>query len=209
MKPKIKICGITSLADAQMAVELGADLLGFNFYAPSPRYIEPAKAAEIIDMLCGQVVNVGLFVNAGTERIAQVLRECPLDVVQLHGDESNDDCQVVKQLGPQVFKAIRVRQKEDVVQGEKYDVSAILLDAFHKDLYGGSGATFNWDWLNEGLSQKIYLAGGITPDNITQAMAAGTYGIDLCSGVEKEPGIKDEKKMRALFRLIKSNEAMP
>ncbi len=202
MKPKIKICGITNLADAQLAVELGADLLGFNFYPPSPRYIEPAEAAVIIDMLCGQVVNVGLFVNAGTERIAEVVRECPLDVAQLHGDESDDDCQAVGRLGVDVFKAIRVRQKCDIEQVGNYDVKAMLLDAFHEDLYGGSGERFNWDWLKEGVGKKIYLAGGITPDNVGDAVAVGTYGIDLCSGVEKEPGVKDDDKMRALFERI-------
>jgi len=135
MAVKIKICGITNLADGRLAVGLGADLLGYNFYRPSPRYVEPGLAGEMVRQLGGKVLSVGVFVNAGVEGVRQVLAECPLDMVQLHGDESNDQCRAVADLGVEVIKAIRIRQKEDIEQVGKYDVETVLLDAFNEKLY--------------------------------------------------------------------------
>lgn len=202
MKAKIKICGITNLADGQLALELGADLLGFNFYPPSPRYIDPKKAADIIAKLPRDTISVGLFVNAGTDAIAKVLQQCPVKIAQLHGDESNDDCKAAQQLGVEVIKALRIGKKEDINLIDKFDPQMILLDAFRQELYGGTGHTFDWNWIKSAGGKNIFLAGGINPDNITDALAVGTYGIDLCSGVEKEPGIKDVGKMKLLFKKI-------
>jgi phosphoribosylanthranilate isomerase len=199
---KIKICGITNQPDAQLAVELGADLLGFNFYQPSPRYIVPAAAAKIIDSLPHGPEIVGLFVNAEPEFIWDVLNYCPLTMVQLHGDESNTDCRAIAQLGLKVIKAIRIRKPGDVRQAENFDTELILLDAFRKDLYGGTGESFDWDWITSVPDKRIFLAGGIDPDNIKAALNVGTYGIDLCSGVEKQPGIKDHARLRLLFERI-------
>ena len=199
---KIKICGITNAADGQLACALGADLLGFNFFAPSPRYIEPSAAAEIIRELSTRSERVGLFVNAKLETISEVLQQCPLTMVQLHGDEDNAFCREVAKLGLPIIKALRMSCPEDIRKIEEFETEYILLDAFREDLYGGTGDSFDWSWIRQTGSKKIFLAGGINPDTIQEAMAVGTYGIDLCSGVEKEPGIKDEGKMRELFDKI-------
>lgn len=199
MRAKIKICGLTSVDDAQLALRLGADFLGFNFYRPSPRYIEPAAAAEIIGSLPAETCAVGIFVNAETDAIKAVLEQCPLQMVQLHGDETNDHCRAVAALGVDVIKAIRVRGPDDLSLAQDYDVSAVLLDAFREELYGGTGHTFDWSWLQQGTDKKVFLAGGINPDNINEALAVGTYAVDLCSGVESQPGIKDPAKMKTIF----------
>ena len=199
---KVKICGITNVADGRLALQLGADWLGFNFYQPSPRYIEPAAACDIMKQLAADDVAVGLFVNAGTEYIAKVLAQCPLKVVQLHGDEDRHACQEAAELGVKVWKALRIREPGDIEQAKAYDVDAILLDAFHAELYGGTGDSFDWGWIGETVKTKALLAGGINPDNVREALAVGTYGIDLCSGVEKAPGVKDAEKMKRLFEEI-------
>jgi phosphoribosylanthranilate isomerase len=233
---KIKICGITNLSDARLALTLGADLLGFNFYRPSPRYIEPARAAEIIGQLPADAITVGVFVNAGVEGVQAVLAEiaaagkaashkslsaiprlpsgaegtagskappCTLHMAQLHGDESNAGCQAVRGLGLGVIKALRVRAPADLARLGSYDVDAVLLDAFHEELYGGTGHRFDWGWLRQAPAAKVFLAGGITPDNMAEALAAGTYGVDVCSGVESRPGVKDPDKLHALFDRIR------
>ncbi len=202
MKPLIKICGITNLEDAKLSVALGADLLGFNFYKPSPRYIEPKMANEIIKGISGDVKSVGVFVNAGLAGIEDVLKKCPLYAAQLHGDETNDECQGVLSLGVDVIKALRINTSADIDNIYRYDVKSVLLDAFREDVYGGSGHVFDWSWLQGKKDRKIYLAGGVNPDNILAALQVNTYGIDLCSGVESIPGRKDHEKMMALFDYI-------
>lgn len=199
---KIKICGITNAADGRLACALGADLLGFNFYAPSPRYIEAGKATEIMRELPTGAEWVGLFVNAKLETIEEVMKQCPLTMVQLHGDEDKTFCREVSQLGLPIIKALRMSGPEDIRKIEEFETEYILLDAFREDLYGGTGERFDWSWIRETGAKKIFLAGGINPATIQEALVAGTYGIDLCSGVEKEPGVKDENKMRALFSKI-------
>jgi len=201
-KPSIiKICGITNLDDARLSLETGADWLGFNFYPPSPRYVEPEKAAQIIKALPPETVSVGVFVNAGSKNISATLAVCPLAIAQLHGDETNQDCLDVADLNVRVIKAFRIKKPQDIRRIADYDVETVLLDAFRPDLYGGTGDTFNWDWIRQIHSKKIILAGGITPDNIRRALQVGTYGIDLCSGVEKSPGLKDVQKMKKLFKI--------
>ncbi|KPK76707.1 MAG: hypothetical protein AMJ79_05715 [Phycisphaerae bacterium SM23_30] len=202
MSVKVKICGITNLSDAQLALHLGADYLGFNFYPLSPRYINPKAAGEIMAALPAQAIYVGVFVDAGLEGISEILRQCPLKIVQLHGAESNEECQAVAELKVEVIKALRMRRPQDICQAQQYNVTAILLDVFHEKLYGGTGRRFDWSWIRQVGSQKIFLAGGITPENITAALTVGTYGVDLCSGVEKEPGIKDSDKLNKLFKEI-------
>ena len=202
MSVKVKICGITTLPDAQLALDLGADLLGFNFYPPSPRYIPPPAAAKIISALPPETVVAGVFVNATAAEIAAVLSQCRLNLAQLHGDETNAFCREVAQLGLAVIKAFRLRCQEDISQTAEYDVEAILLDAFRPEVYGGSGHRFDWSWVRQSPHQRVFLAGGITPDNVKQALDVGAYGIDLCSGVEAAPGVKDPAKMRLLFERI-------
>jgi len=204
-KPIIKICGLTRLKDAELSLQLGADLLGFNFYKPSPRYIEPAAAAEIINQLPTETQTVGVFVNMPTHELQTLLNICPLNSLQLHGDETSADCQAANALGPEIIKALRIRKIDDINQCDHYDVKTILLDAFREELYGGTGHAFDWSWIKNKLTNKnFFLAGGITPENITNALTIGTYGIDLCSGTESEPGIKDHQKLKTLFNIIKA-----
>jgi phosphoribosylanthranilate isomerase len=198
---KIKICGITNLKDGQLSVDLGADYLGFNFYPPSPRYIEPQAAAEIIEALSERKMHVGVFVNEDPERVIEIARLCDLDYVQLHGDETPEYCKELEQAGVWVIKALRIKHKEDMAAIKTYSQGTMLLDAFHEKLYGGSGESFDWSWLTGDHGKMIFLAGGIKPDNIEAALQVGTYGIDLCSGVEASPGTKDETKLRAIFAL--------
>ena len=203
MPAKIKICGITNLTDAQLALKLGANLLGFNFYPPSPRYIDPSAAAPIIAELPDHIKAVGVFVDAGTAGIQKVLNRCSLKMVQLHGAENTQQCLQAAALGVEVIKALRIQQPEDISRINDYQVETFLLDAFHEKLYGGTGHRFDWSWLRQTSHQKIFLAGGITPENVTEALIVGTYGVDLCSGVEESPGIKSPDKMKKLFEEIK------
>ena len=206
MTPKVKICGITNPADAALAVELGADMLGFNFYPVSRRYVRPETAATIIKNLQvnANAEMVGLFVNSEPEHIAEVLKNCPITIAQLHGDETDDQCRAVADMGVMVIKAIRVRKPDDIEAARQYNTDFILLDTFDEKLYGGSGRKFDWSWVGSIHGRKILLAGGINPENVRQAMAVGTYGIDLCSGIEKTAGIKDHNKMKLLFEQIRA-----
>jgi phosphoribosylanthranilate isomerase len=202
MRGKIKICGIGNLADARMAAELGADFLGFNFYRPSVRYIAPEAAAAIIAELPEEITTVGVVVNAGAAEMREILRACPLDMLQFHGDEDNEQCRMVSDMGVAVMKALRIKGPGDIGSAAEYDTEFILLDAFREELYGGTGQVFDWGWIRAVPGKKIFLAGGIGPGNIGQALAVGTYGVDLCSGVEKAPGVKDAAKMKLLFEKI-------
>lgn len=200
--PKVKICGITNLEDAQAAMDSGADLLGFNFYPESPRYIEPSKAQEIISKLPAFMDIVGLFVNAKYETIREIIDECFLNWLQFHGDETAEFCHSLGSLNLNIIKAIRVRDYGDIKSAEHYYTDAILLDAFDPDKYGGTGLRFDWNIIGH-INKRIFLAGGINPENVVEAVKLGVYGIDICSGVESEPGKKDHKKMKQLFENIR------
>jgi phosphoribosylanthranilate isomerase len=199
---KVKICGITTYDDAMAATELGADLLGFNFFPESPRYIPVDKAAIIARRLPAFVELAGVFVNASIQTIHHAISECYLDWIQLHGDETPEFCQSLASETVKIIKALRVKDKADLDKAEPYRVDAILLDAFHPEQYGGTGLHFDWS-LIEDVTKRIFLAGGITPDNAAEAISLGVYGIDLCSGLESRPGKKDLAKMKALFENIR------
>lgn len=199
---KVKICGITNLEDAQTAVDMGAELLGFNFYKASPRYIEPDKAAEIINKLSGFVDIVGVFVNSSFDEIHNITENCGLNWIQMHGDETNEFCNRVGQLNVKTIKAIRVKDAGDIEKAKEYYTNAMLLDAFSPQKYGGTGIAFDWNIVGN-IQKRVFLAGGITCDNAVEAVNLGVYGIDICSGIESEPGKKDHKKMQKLFDNIK------
>jgi len=199
---KVKICGITNYEDAAAAVDMGADLLGFNFYPKSPRFVTPQKASEIIGKLPGFIDTVGVFVNTSLEQIRETMDLCQLNWVQLHGDESPEFCSSFLSLNVKTMKALRVKDRNDIQQAENYFTDAILLDAFHPEKYGGTGLTFDWNIVGH-IGKRIFLAGGIKPDNAQDAIKRGVYGIDVCSGIEAEPGKKDHKKMRKLFENIR------
>lgn len=198
---KIKICGITNADDALAAVDMGADLLGFNFYPKSKRYITVDKAHAIINKLPTFVDTVGLFVNATAEEVREVVGEGMLNWIQLHGDETPEFCDSLSDVGVKIIKAIRVRSKKDIKSVKNFFTDVILLDAYDAKLYGGTGKVFDWKLVSN-IQQRIFLAGGITPENAVKAIEVGVYGIDVCSGIESEPGKKDHEKMRRLFENI-------
>ena len=198
---KIKICGITNYQDAIAAMDMGADMLGFNFYPKSPRYIIPEKAAEIINKLPAFIDTAGVFVNATIDQITEIENICHLDWVQLHGDEDPEFCRHFLSHNTKIMKAIRVKHQKDIDKAEDFFTDAILLDAFDPQKYGGTGLTFDWNIIGH-IGKRVFLAGGINPDNAAKAAEFGVYGIDVCSGIEAEPGRKDHKKMEKLFKNI-------
>ena len=198
---KIKICGITNYQDAIAAMNMGADMLGFNFYPKSPRYIIPEKAAEIINKLPAFIDTAGVFVNATIDQITEIENICHLDWVQLHGDEDPEFCRQFLSHDIKIMKAIRVKEQKDIDKAEDFFTDAILLDAFDPQKYGGTGLTFDWNIIGH-IGKRVFLAGGINPDNAAKAAELGVYGIDVCSGIEAEPGKKDHKKMKKLFKSI-------
>ena len=192
---KVKICGITNKEDALYAAGCGADALGFIFYEKSPRYIEPDNAKTIIAALPPFVTTVGVFVNKDFNDIRDITLLTGVTVVQLHGDESPSYCNLVE---GKLIKAIRVKNDSSIEGLKKYDVDTFLLDSFDKNSFGGSGLTFDWK-LAEKAKQygKIILAGGLTPDNVEEAVKKVVpYGVDVNSGVEKKPGIKNKNKVK-------------
>jgi phosphoribosylanthranilate isomerase len=199
---KVKICGLTTYGDALAAMEMGADLLGFNFYPKSPRYVQPKQAAEIIHKLPAFVDTVGVFVNSSIEEIREVSSQCQLDWVQLHGDEDAEFCRWLAYDSVKLMKALRVKDASDLHQADNYFTDAVLLDAYDPTRYGGTGLTFDWNIVGH-IGKRVFLAGGINPDNAAAAVELGVYGIDVCSGIEAAPGRKDHRKMKALFTNIR------
>jgi phosphoribosylanthranilate isomerase len=186
---RIKICGITRLDDALRAAEWGAHALGFNFWPRSKRYISPLAAARIIEKLPPFVSAVGLFVNASATTIRKAVKQSGVDTLQLHGDESPEACEG---LGLPVLKALAVESARSLKELERYDVAGFVLDTPSAG-YGGSGRTFDWTLARRAATRhRVLLAGGLNPDNVAQAIAeVKPYGVDVASGVESAPGIKD------------------
>jgi len=199
---KVKICGITNLDDALAAVEVGAHILGFNFYPASPRFITPGRAAQIIRKLPTFVDTAGIFVNADAGHITGIVGRVGLNWIQLHGDEPPEFCDALCSLHARTIKALRVRTRQDVARADAYRTDAILLDAFCTQAYGGTGRRFDWHLL-DGLYRRVILAGGITPENAAEAVETGVWAIDVCSGIEAEPGRKDHDRMRQLLENIR------
>lgn len=204
MRTRVKICGITRLEDALVAAQAGADALGFVFYAPSPRNIEPAAAADIIRQLPAYITSVGLFVNAEPAFIEAVLRIVPLDLLQFHGDETEADC---VRYGRPYTKAIRMRDDIDVVAAARtyHSSCGLLLDTFVAGTAGGTGETFDWNRIPPHLSKPIILAGGLTPRNVAQAIAqVKPWAVDVSGGVEQAKGIKNPQLITAFMQGVES-----
>ena len=204
---RVKICGITNLDDALHAVDAGADALGFVFYKESPRHIFPEEAAGIIAQLPPFVQAVGLFVNEQPDQVNEVADLCRLDLVQLHGDETPAYCQQIRR---RVLKAFRVRSLTCLDPMADYRTAGILLDTYSPSFYGGTGTAFNWEIAREAArrSRRIVLAGGLTPDNVADAIRqVHPWAVDVSSGVEAAPGTKDHEKVRLFIRNAK--EATP
>jgi phosphoribosylanthranilate isomerase len=207
---KVKICGITNLEDARHAVECGVDMLGFNFYRGSKRFVEPAVAAEIVSGLDGaDVAKVGVFVNAEITEIAEVAKEVRLDGVQLHGDEDfGFVSQTRKQLGTKTIKCLRVNSGSAIPDPTDYACDAVLLDSYSPRGYGGTGEKFSWDVAKEIRifvpNMELYLAGGLTAENVAEAIrTVRPYAVDVASGVEFSPGKKDPAKVAAFIKAAK------
>lgn len=201
--PRVKICGITNLDDALHAVQCGADALGFVFYSGSPRCVSPDQVRCIIDRLPPFVTTVGLFVNQPTEEVRKVSALCGLDVIQLHGDELPPVC---RDLSPsRVVKALRLRDAGSLEGLDRYPVSAVLLDAWVPDQFGGTGHRCDWQLAGEvARGRTIILAGGLDPDCVAEAVRqVMPYAVDVSSGVEYAPGHKDPEKVAAFIRNAK------
>ncbi|MBX3304256.1 MAG: phosphoribosylanthranilate isomerase [Nitrospira sp.] len=200
---KVKICGITNVEDAEVAVRAGADALGFVMYRNSPRFVEPAVARTIIAGLPPFVLAVGVFVNEEADRVRGLVDECGFALAQLHGDESALYCQ---NLGRPTLKAIRLKDRGAFLALAEFhgraNVRGFLIDAFSDQAYGGTGKTVDWDLAQEtARSMPIILAGGLTPANVAEAIShVRPYGVDVSSGVEQNPGKKDPDKVKAFIQ---------
>jgi phosphoribosylanthranilate isomerase len=200
---KVKICGITTVADGLMAAEAGADALGFVFYEKSPRHLQPDEAAEIIKNLPPFVQVVGLFVNSPIDYVNAVADRCRLDMVQLHGDEQPEYCSGVNR---RIIKAFRIKDAASLAPLKQFRVAGHLLDAYSQKAYGGTGTTFDWGTAAEAAkTNRIILAGGLDPDNVAEAIRrVCPYAVDVSSGVEISPGIKDREKVTEFIRRAKA-----
>lgn len=203
MSVTVKICGITSEADALAAAEAGADAIGLMFYEGSPRHVILEQAKAISAALPQHVMRVGVFVNAEEAFVHQALTECMLNILQFHGDETPEEC---SRYPVMTLKAFRVQGEETLAQLEAYPSAGYLLDAYVKDALGGTGATFNWDLAvrAQEFGKPIFLAGGLTPENVVEAVRkVQPFGVDVSSGVEIEPGRKDAEQMRTFVAAAK------
>jgi phosphoribosylanthranilate isomerase len=203
MSVKVKICGITSLEDARAAAEAGADALGFVFFDKSPRSISIPAAAGIMRQLPGLIVKVGVFVNAPEDLVLRAVGDCGLNLLQFHGDESPEYC---VQFGVMSMKAFRIRDANSLENLQEYATDAWLFDSYVADKLGGTGETFNWNVALEAqrLGRPIFLAGGLTPENVAQAVQhVNPYAVDVSSGVEVGPGRKDHAKVKRFIDAAK------
>jgi phosphoribosylanthranilate isomerase len=201
----VKICGITNLEDALAAVDAGANALGFNFYRPSPRYIDPVAARQIIDQLPEGLLTVGVFVNEESPAIVeQIATLAGVSALQLHGDESPSFCEQLKHR--YVIKVLAARGDFDPARARDYDVAAIMLDAFDRNLRGGTGKTIDWSLARRTRELvRLFLAGGLSPENVAGAVAAvEPYAVDACSALEISPGKKDAQRMRAFVKAARA-----
>ena len=200
---RIKICGITNLEDALLAAELGADALGFIFYAKSPRKVAPETAREIIAQLPPFVAAVGVFVDEAAAVVQELAARVGLDWVQLHGQESPEYC---RNLGRKVIKGFRIQDEDSLRRLADYQgaAQALLLDTYKKGQVGGTGEIFDWHLARKAKKYgRIILAGGLTSENVAQAIAtAGPAAVDAASGTEAAPGKKDPAKLRAFFEAV-------
>jgi len=202
----VKICGITNLDDALAAVAAGADALGFNFYKPSPRYLSPQHAREIIEQLPESVLMVGVFVNEESpDAVRSIANEAGIRALQLHGDESPEYCRDLAG-NYYVIKTFAVLDTFDVQTASPYEVEAIMLDTKHNTLRGGSGRVFDWSVAQRAAATipKLFLAGGLSPENIENAVEiVRPYAVDACSALEDRPGKKNEERMRVFINTVR------
>lgn len=206
MRTRVKICGITRPQDALAAAQAGADAIGLVFYPASPRAVEIDQAGEIVEALPPFVTTVGLFVDAGEAEIRRILEVIPLDLLQFHGDETPDAC---RRYGRPYLKALRMREQADVIATAKHyhDAAGLLLDTYKAGQPGGTGERFDWRRIPATLPKPIVLAGGLTPENVAEAvLMARPYGVDVSGGVEAQKGIKDVYKIQSFIAEVERGD---
>jgi phosphoribosylanthranilate isomerase len=215
-----KICGITNVEDARAALEAGADMLGFNFYRRSQRFIEPNAARIIIETVRSKtsahapVKCVGVFVNESIKEVIRIATRTRLDGIQLHGDEDVEFCAELKNgtFKPFVIKVFRTGQNVDLARLEQYAVDAFMVDAYDPKLRGGTGRAADWTLAREAAKQlpRVFLAGGLSPENVGDAIAAvRPYAVDACSSLEVSPGKKDHARMREFVAAVRASKLQP
>lgn len=203
MASAVKICGITRVEDGLAAARAGAHAIGLVFYSKSPRCITPIKAAEIIRALPPFITTVGLFVDAAAEEVRATLRQAPFQLLQFQGSETPDYC---RQFGRPYVKAVRMRPGVDLLQYARdyHDAKALLLDAYVEELHGGSGIAFDWSLIPRGLPLPVILSGGLTVENVTEAVRrVRPSAVDVSSGVESAKGVKDAQKIAAFIKGVR------
>lgn len=213
-RTRAKICGITRAQDIQSVAEAGADAIGFVFFPPSPRHVSIEQAQSLASLVPAYVQLVGLFVNASAEEIQTVLDSVPLDVLQLHGDETPEQCQqIALHCKRRWYKAIQVKPDLDILtEIQRYQAvgaSAVLLDAWHPDLKGGTGHCFDWNQFPQ-LDIPLILAGGLTPENVSDAIdTTAAFAVDVSGGVESAKGIKDQQLIEKFMQGVQCGSAKP
>ncbi|WP_374336024.1 phosphoribosylanthranilate isomerase [Leeia sp.] len=202
MRTRVKICGLSRPEDVAAAAQAGADAIGLVFYPPSPRGVSIAQAAGLLRHVPAFVSTVGLFVDPTEAEVRQVLAQCPLDVLQFHGDESPSFC---RSFGRPYLKAVRVKPGLDLLQyAENYaDAAGLLLDAWVAGVPGGTGQSFDWSLIPADLPLPLILAGGLDPDNVAEAIGrVQPWAVDVSGGVEREKGVKDPARIEAFMRAV-------
>ena len=215
MRTRAKICGITRVQDIKAVVDAGADAIGFVFFPPSPRSVNKAEAIALVQVVPPYVQVVGLFVNATADEIAEILKDVHLDILQFHGDESPEQCQqIANHVRRRWYKAIQVKPDatsaemiETIQQYQQVGASAMLLDAWHPELKGGTGHRFDWTQFPK-LDIPLILAGGLTPENVEDAIhTTGAYAVDVSGGVESSKGIKDQQLIERFMQGVQRGSA--
>ena len=215
MRTRAKICGITRVQDIKAVVDAGADAIGFVFFSPSPRSVNKAEAIALVQAVPTYVQVVGLFVNATADEIAEILKDVHLDILQFHGDESPEQCQqIANHVRRRWYKAIQVKPDvtsaemiETIQQYQQVGASAMLLDAWHPELKGGTGHRFDWTQFPK-LDIPLILAGGLTPENVEDAIhTTGAYAVDVSGGVESSKGIKDQQLIERFMQGVQRGSA--
>ncbi|WP_019672890.1 phosphoribosylanthranilate isomerase [Psychrobacter lutiphocae] len=209
---QVKFCGLTQSEDVKNAVALGIDALGFVFYPPSPRAVSAEQASELIKQVPAFISVVALVVNIEKEALVALAQSTPFDVIQFHGDETPMQCQsLAKAVNKRWIKALRINKDKDTSDSIRAQVaefadagaSSILLDAYHKQAYGGTGERFDWSLIPDNVSLPIILAGGLTADNVSDTLKLPVYAVDVSGGIESAKGIKDVDKMSAFIKAVK------
>ena len=206
MRTRVKICGITRLQDARDAVVQGADAIGLVFYRPSPRYLSLPRARDIARQTPPFVTTVAVFVNPLREEVEEVIRECDIGLLQFHGEEAPEFCASFSR--PYV-KAARIHPGLDLIKylSPHTGATAWMLDAFHDDLWGGTGGAFDWSVVPNNMVKPVILSGGLTADNVAGAIRRmRPYAVDVSTGVEISKGVKDAGKISAFIGAVKNED---